>query len=263
MRRPAVAGQFYPKSKAALLRELERSFENLTIKEDESIKGVVCPHAGYMYSGRTAAHSYAVIPRAETYVILCPNHTGMGSAVSLSTDQWMTPLGTIDVDIEFARALPRHIIDVDEAAHIYEHAIEVQLPFLQYRFADGFRIVPICLGMQDQATAAEVGAEISEAVARTHRRVVVIASSDFTHYAPVEVATSNDHYVIDALLRADVSDFYRRLAERRASVCGYGAIGSMLYAVQPKSGELLHYSTSGDTTGDYAAVVGYAAIAMR
>lgn len=263
MRRAAVAGRFYPASPNSLLLELKRCFEGLPTGEDASIKGVVCPHAGYVYSGRTAAHAYAVLPHVDTYVIICPNHTGMGSGVALSTDTWSTPLGTVEVDEEFVRALPKSIIDLDESAHLYEHALEVQLPFLQYRFGDGFRIVPICLGMQDQETAAEVGAEIRDAIERTGRRVVVIASSDFSHYVPVEMASRNDRYVIEALLHADVEEFYRRLAESGASVCGYGAIASMLYAVQPESGELLDYSTSGDTTGDYVAVVGYAAIAMR
>ncbi|MHC1592537.1 MAG: MEMO1 family protein [Methermicoccaceae archaeon] len=263
MRRPAAAGRYYPKGKEALLLELKRCFEGLTIAQDLSIKGVVCPHAGYMYSGRTAAYSYALIPEAQTYVIFCPNHTGMGTAVSLSTEQWATPLGAVDVDMEFVKGLSMRTIEMDERAHQYEHAIELQLPFLQYRFGDAFKIVPICLGMQDETTAAEVGADVREAMESAEGRVVVIASSDFTHYEPVEVATNNDHYVIDALLRADVSEFYRRRAERMVSVCGYGAIGSMLYSVQPESGELLNYSTSGDTTRDYAAVVGYAAIAMR
>ncbi|MHC1601714.1 MAG: AmmeMemoRadiSam system protein B, partial [Methermicoccaceae archaeon] len=148
MRRPAAAGRYYPKGKEALLLELKRCFEGLTIAQDLSIKGVVCPHAGYMYSGRTAAYSYALIPEAQTYVIFCPNHTGMGTAVSLSTEQWATPLGAVDVDMEFVKGLSMRTIEMDERAHQYEHAIELQLPFLQYRFGDAFKIVPICLGMQ-------------------------------------------------------------------------------------------------------------------
>ena len=263
MRKPAVAGQFYPSSPERLKLELENCFEGLKIKEDKSVVGAVCPHAGYVYSGRTAAHSYAVIPHVETYVILCPNHTGYGSAVSLSTDTWLTPLGRLEVDMEFVDALPKHIIDLDEVAHLHEHSLEVQLPFLQYRFGGSFKIVPICLGLQDQETASEVGMEIREAIETTGRRVVVIASSDFTHYMPHEVAKKNDLYVIEAILNLDPDEFYRRLGEIGASVCGYGAIASMIYAVGDGRAELLDYSTSGEITGDYRSVVGYASIVVR
>jgi AmmeMemoRadiSam system protein B len=165
----------------------------------------------------------------------------------------------------FIKALPGRIIDMDESAHKYEHSIEVQLPFLQHRFGE-FGIVPICMGMQDEETAIEVGMEVAEAARRVNKKIVIIASSDFTHYMPDKTARENDAYYIQSILDMDVPGFYRRLSERNASVCGYGAIAAMLTAAKAlgaKKAALLKYSTSGDTTGDLAAVVGYAGIVVE
>lgn len=261
MRTPAVSGQFYPRGKNDLRSEISRCFANITSKE-RNVLGAVVPHAGYMYSGITAAHVYSVLPEADTYILIGPNHTGYGSPVSVSSETWSTPLGEVNSDLDLIKALPKRIIDTDESAHRYEHSLEVQLPFLQHRFRN-FRIVPICMGMQDEETALEVGEEISEAIRNVNRKVVIIASSDFSHYKPDKVAREDDAYFIEPILALDVKEFYRRLYEREASVCGYGPIAAMLSASKnlgAKHGSLLKYSTSGDTTGDFSAVVGYAGI---
>ncbi len=264
MRAPAVSGQFYPRGKNDLSREISRCFEKIEIKE-RPVLGAVVPHAGYIYSGQTAAHVYSVLPNADTFVLMGPNHTGHGSPVSVSSETWSTPLGEVNSDIEFIKALPKKIIDTDETAHRYEHSIEVQLPFLQYRFRD-FKIVTICMGMQDEETALEVGEEINKAVRKVNRKVVIIASSDFSHYKPDKVAREDDEYFIKSILAMDISGFYRRLFERNASVCGYGPIAAMLSASKnlgAKHATLLKYSTSGDLTADISAVVGYAGIIVE
>ncbi len=264
MRTPAVSGQFYPRSKNDLEKEISRCFAGVPSVEKD-VLGAVVPHAGYMYSGNTAAYVYSSLPKADTFVLLGPNHTGYGSPVSVSSETWSTPLGEVSSDREFIRALPRKIIDTDESAHKYEHSIEVQLPFLQHRFRE-FSIVAICMGMQDEKTALEVGMEVAEAARKVNKKVVIIASSDFTHYKPDKVARENDTYYIQSILDMDISGFYRRLHERNASVCGYGAIAAMLTATKnlgAKKATLLKYSTSGDTTGDLAAVVGYAGIIVE
>lgn len=264
MRAAAVSGQFYPRSKNDLGRELQRCFANAPSTERAAL-GAVVPHAGYMYSGSTAAYVYSVLPEADTFVILGPNHTGYGSPVAVSGETWSTPLGNVTPDIEFIRALPGRIIDLDESAHIYEHSLEVQLPFLQYRFKE-FKTVNICMGMQDEETAMDVGQEIAEAARKTGKKTVVIASSDFTHYAPDKVARENDAYFIEPILEMDIRGFYRRLHERNASVCGYGPVAAMLAATKgmgAKKATLLRYSTSGDVTGDTSAVVGYAGIIVE
>lgn len=264
MRAPAVSGQFYPRGKNDLGREISRCFEGIQVKERPVI-GAAVPHAGYVYSGRTAAHVYSVLPKADTFVLIGPNHTGYGSPVSVSSETWSTPLGEVESDVEFINALPKRIIDTDESAHRYEHSLEVQLPFLQHRFGD-FEIVTICMGMQDEETAIDVGTEISEAARKVNKKVVIIASSDFSHYKPDKVAREDDAYFIKSILAMDVSGFYRRLFERSASVCGYGPIAAMLTASMnagAKRATLLNYSTSGDTTGDTSAVVGYAGLIVE
>ena len=264
MRAPAVSGQFYPRNKNDLDREISRCFDSIEAGE-KPVLGAVVPHAGYIYSGNTAAHVYSMLPEADTFVLLGPNHTGYGSPVSVSSEKWSTPLGEVDSDIDFIKALPKRIIDTDETAHKYEHSIEVQLPFLQYLFHD-FKIVPICMGMQDEETALEVGMELTEAVRKVNKKVVIIASSDFSHYKPDNVAREDDAYFIRSIIDMDIPGFYRKLYERNASVCGYGPIAAMLTASKAlgaKKGTLVKYSTSGDITGDLAAVVGYAGIIVE
>jgi len=264
MRAPAVSGQFYPRSKNDLDREISRCFAGVPSVERD-VLGAIVPHAGYIYSGNTAAYVYSALPRADTYVLLGPNHTGHGSPVSVSGETWSTPLGEVSSDSEFIKALPKRIIDLDETAHKYEHSIEVQLPFLQHRFPD-FRIVAVCMGMQDEETALDVGMELAEAVRKVRKKIVIIASSDFTHYRPDKTARENDAYYINSILELDIPGFYRKLYERNASVCGYGPIAAMLTATKAlgaKKATLLKYSTSGDTTGDLSAVVGYAGIIVE
>ena len=264
MRAPAVSGQFYPRSKNELSREISRCLSGIRLPE-RAVLGAVVPHAGYVYSGSTAAYVYSVLPGADTFVMLGPNHTGYGSPVSVSSETWSTPLGEVVSDTEFIRALPRRIIDIDESAHRHEHSLEVQLPFLQHRFK-GFSIVHICMGMQDEETAMDVGSEIAEAVRKTNKKTVIIASSDFTHYRPDKMARDNDAYFIESILDLDIPGFYRRLQERNASVCGYGPIAAMIAATRSlgaKKATLLKYSTSGDVAGDVSAVVGYAGIIVE
>ena len=265
MRQTTVAGQFYPRSPKDLKKELSRCFKDIEIKPRDII-GAVVPHAGYVYSGEVAAHAYALLPEADTYVFFGPNHTGYGSAVALSQDTWVTPLGVVDTDRELGKLLAGSIADYDEVAHRFEHSIEVQIPFLQHRFAEGFKVLPICMGLQDEETAVEVGLEVARAAKASGKKVVFIASSDFTHYQSAEKASDNDHYLIDPVIKMDIPEFYRRREERNITACGFGPIAATIAA----SGEhgagkasLLKYATSGDVTGDRSQVVGYAAIVFE
>ena len=259
MRPAAVAGQFYPGSGA----ELEHQLDEMLHPESEiAVLGAVVPHAGYIYSGHVAAAVYSCLPKAETFVIIGPNHQGMGSPVALSRDSWKTPLGVVETDRDMADALAGSIIDHDETAHIYEHSIEVQLPFLQRRFS-GFKILPICMGLQDEETALEVGREIASASQRIGRRCITIASSDFTHYEPQERARSVDSKLLEAILNMDVPELYSRVHRYDATACGYGPIAATITAASglgAKAGRLLAYATSGDVSGDYHQVVGYGAV---
>jgi AmmeMemoRadiSam system protein B len=171
-------------------------------------------------------------------------------------------LGVVEPDLELAEALAGTIIDQDEVAHLQEHSIEVQIPFLQTRF-QGFRILPIAMGLQDMETAVEVGEELGKAIQKLNRNCLVIASSDFTHYESQEVARKVDAQLIEAILNMDVPELYARVYRYNASACGYGPIAATITAsaiLGAESGKLLRYATSGDATGDYSQVVGYGAI---
>jgi MEMO1 family protein len=259
MRSPAVAGQFYPRSEADLMHQLG---EMLPPVKEIPVLGAVAPHAGYIYSGKVAAEVYSHLPKKDTYVILGPNHHGLGSPIALSRDSWRTPLGIARPDLELADALTGTIIDNDEVAHLSEHSIEVQIPFLQARFND-FMILPISMGLQDLETAVEVGEELGKAIKKLNRDCIVIASSDFTHYEPQDVARKVDAQLIESVLNMDVPELYSRIYRYEASICGYGPIAATITAAAllgATSGKLLSYATSGDVSRDYSQVVGYGAI---
>ena len=273
MRRPAVAGAFYEATRGKLIAQLEECFAGVSEEEgvDERIIGAVVPHAAYVYSGGVAAHVYAKLPHASTFIILGPKHKhyGTGSLIAASKETWMTPLGSVEVDTAFLDALPRQIIDFDETAHIHEHSIEVQLPFLQFRF-DTFRFVPICMALSDEDTAREIGEDLADTIARFHhndrdKKFILIASSDFTHYEPDHIAREKDEAVIEAITELDIGKFYNRIFARNSSACGVGPIASVMYAAKKlgaKHGQLVKYATSGDVTGDRASVVGYGGIVI-
>ena len=280
IRRPNVASQFYEGNAGALKAQITSCFLH-TIgpgklpqvnfhSHPREIMGLICPHAGYMYSGPVAAHSFyelALDGKPDTVVLLGPNHTGYGSALSLMREGiWRTPLGDVGVDSALADAILHEtkLVDVDELAHRYEHSIEVQLPFLQFLFGDAFKIVPICFLMQDFDSAVEVGRALEEALDATN--TVVIASSDMTHYEPARVAAAKDHAALKAVTDLDAKSFYETVENQNITACGYAPITSLItYAkgVQVKEARILSYHNSGDITGDHSSVVGYAAVSFR
>ena len=278
IRKPAVAGTFYESDPDSLKMQIEWCFKHQlgpggipgTIGSKGQLKGVIVPHAGYMYSGPIAAHSYAEIALdgfPETFVILCPNHTGMGSGVSTTADsKWETPLGQVEVDIEFRDELLRQtsIIDMESSAHIQEHSCEVQIPFLQYLSHNSgakFKIVPICLWMQDLKTAAEIGNAMAKVSGKLSRKMIAIASTDFTHYKPYNIAYQTDKQVLEAIESLDEKMMMQRVSDLNVTMCGYGPVAATLVYVKKmgaRKAEVLKYATSGDITGDHSAVVGYA-----
>jgi AmmeMemoRadiSam system protein B len=171
-------------------------------------------------------------------------------------------LGVASPDLELADALAGTIIDYDEVAHLHEHSIEVQIPFLQARFQN-FKILPIAMGLQDEETAVEVGEHLGKAIHKLNRSCTIIASSDFTHYEPQEAARKTDAQLIEAILNMDVPELYARVYRYNATACGYGPIAATITAARmlgASSGKLLRYATSGDVSRDYSQVVGYGAI---
>lgn len=231
--------------------------------------GLVSPHAGYMYSGPVAAHGFAQMAqdgKPSSIVIIGPNHSGAGSGVSIMTSgKWQTPLGEIQIDEALSGAIKRasDIIDTDVVAHAYEHSLEVQLPFLQHLFNAKFKIVPICMMLQDERTSKEVGDAIAGASAG--KDVAIIASTDFTHYEPQRSAVEKDHKAMDKILALDAAGLVRTVEEEAITMCGYGPVSAMLQAAKKlgaKKAKLLKYATSGETAGPMAQVVGYGSIAI-
>jgi len=222
-----------------------------------------------MYSGPVAAHGYhhlAQDGKPDLVVIFGPNHQGIGSGLATMTEgAWRTPLGDVEVDTETATTIAREsgIIDVDEVAHVREHSIEVQLPWLQYLYGSRFRFVPICFLMQDFESSREVGLAVAKAL--KNKNALVIASTDMTHYEPQKSAETKDKAIIEAVLQLDERKLYSEVEGRRVTMCGYGPVVAAITAAKEmgaKSGKLMCYKTSGDVVGDYSAVVGYASIIL-
>ena len=194
--------------------------------------GLICPHAGYVYSGPVAASSFyelAIDGKPDTIVLLGPNHTGYGSGLALMREGiWRTPLGDVEVDSEISDAIlhETNMVDVDEVAHRYEHSIEVQLPFLQFLYGNSFKIVPICYLMQDYESAIEVGRALTEALNATN--TVVIASSDMTHYESAKTAGAKDHAALKAVTDLNAKRFYEIVETQNITACGYAPITSLI-----------------------------------
>jgi AmmeMemoRadiSam system protein B len=250
---------FYPRDPSHLEQLLEKFFSGT--RPEGAPLGIVSPHAGYIYSGQVAAHAFGSIAPgfSGTFVVIGPSHRGYINCVS--TIPWETPLGVVDTDTEFLEALD---IGTDEISQRDEHSLEVQVPFIKYRFPRA-RIAPVMMGQQDYTSAMRLSEKIGEAIKQTKRDVRIVASSDFSHYVPEQKAKSDDLYAIEPLLTLDTKEFYRRIEERRVTACGYGPVAAMVTACKnlgAKSAQLIRYATSGDVTGDRREVVGYAAITV-
>jgi len=265
-RRPIVAGQFYPGSAAQLRTMIEQMVDDNAVRED--VIGLVSPHAGYPFSGPVAGATISRVKFKDTFIIIGPNHTGRGKPLSImSRGKWATPLGEVEIDAELGERLlaVADCLQEDEDAHQFEHSIEVQLPFLQY-FQKDVKIVPIVLSYASGDVYKDFGKYIARAVKDLNREVVIISSSDMTHYEPQEVARHKDEQAIEAILDLDEDELLRRVDELDISMCGYAPTVSLISAAKEfgaKSAELVKYQTSGDVTGDYSGVVGYAGIIIK
>jgi AmmeMemoRadiSam system protein B len=227
--------------------------------------GCVVPHAGYMYSGHVAGAVYARLALPERFIILCPNHTGMGRPLAIMSEgAWDTPLGQAEIDHELALELRNAFpaISEDASAHRAEHALEVQLPFLQ-ALRKKFKFVPITVGVGDYEPLAELGEAMARVVAAHDDKVLIIASSDMNHYESDAVTRVKDHKAIEPILKLDPKGLFDVVVKEDISMCGYGPAVAMLTAARrlgAESAELIKYATSGDVSGDRDAVVGYAGV---
>ena len=275
VRKPAVAGQFYPSDPKELSTLIDECYAHRLGpgKEPPASPGkaetvaVVCPHAGYIYSGPVAAHSFlhvSSLPNPELIVLVGPNHYGIGSGVSTFAEgEWETPLGRVRVDSKAARDLAddAEIVTIDPDAHRLEHSLEVQLPFLQRIYGERVPILPVSLIFQDVDTTMALSAALAKVV--RGRRVVLLASSDFTHYEPAAAARKKDTALIERMLEMDLDGFYSTLERLNVTACGFGAMATIMetaWSLGLRKAELLKYASSGDTSGDNLQVVGYGAL---
>lgn len=281
-RTPAVAGIFYEMDKEELARQLEECFLGPLGPQEAPeahspstgrIKGLICPHAGYLYSGPAAAHSYAALARdglPQTAVIIGPNHYGSGAPIAISPhSSWSTPLGTLERDDEIAHEILRgcEFVREDERPHSREHSIEVQLPFLQYIGGGEVRIVPIAISLLSEDDAYIAVSQLGPAIAAAlqGKSAVIIASTDFSHYETSSRARSLDALAMEQILRLEPQSLLRTVHDNQISMCGATGVAIMLEAARQmgaNTAEQLAYYTSGDVSGDHTQVVGYGAVSV-
>ena len=274
LRRPAVAGTWYPADPSRLAADL-RSYlaaadtgpGDRTVPNDATLIALVAPHAGLMYSGPVAAHAYRLL-RQRTFdaiVLVGPSHYVAFDGVSVwPTGAFATPLGNLPIDERLATAIAAACSDVVERsdAHAREHSLEMQLPFLAY-LAPGVPIVPLVMGHQTRATADALG----DALAQTlrGRRALLVASSDLSHFFDARTAAALDRDVIGDIDRLDTEGLMSRLERRPEHACGGGPIVSVLRAAHTlgaSASRVVRYADSGDISGDKQSVVGYLAAAV-
>ncbi|MFP3261474.1 MAG: MEMO1 family protein [Nitrososphaeria archaeon] len=275
VRKPAVAGYFYPSEKNELISLIEETFRSKDLgpgllpplNEQKNVLGYLVPHAGYEYSGYIAAHAYleiSALPEGSTFIILGPNHYGIGSPLALPQSEiWETPLGQVKVDTSLRNEImsEKSIIDMDDGAHWREHSIEVQIPYLQYVKKD-FKILPISMTLMEKEYAVEV-AEIIYKKIKEKKNYYIIASSDLTHYEPAESVNRKDEIAIKAITNRNLDELYMVLRKYDITMCGYGPAAVLMHLsnlLGYDKVKLLKHANSGDVTGDYSSVVGYASI---
>ncbi len=273
LREMGFAGTFYVTSAAVLRKSISEMLNSANVFEGPNDGlAYVSPHAGHKYSGKIAAATYKSISlnkhaeKGTTFVIIGPNHTGLGSAVSVSMANWRTPFGDITNDIELSEEICRYRgIEPDEIAHVDEHSIEVQLPFLKYIAPDS-KACFICMMDQDIETCKLLERAISESAKKLDRKTIIIASSDMDHYEPEKVAMRKDFEVFRYLTKMEPEEFNLSVEKAQDSICGYGPITTaMMFSKRNggKKGEIICYGNSGAETGDHKSVVSYASIVFH
>jgi len=287
LRSPAVAGRFYPGRADELLRAVQNYISTPNAVESRPVAafGCIAPHAGYIYSGSVAGAVYSQLDIPASCVILGPNHTGKGHPLAImASTTWQTPLGEVTPDRELGAQLLRRfpLMAEDSAAHRSEHAIEVQLPFLQVRSQAQHKsqhkpehkserpeskIVPIAIGTSDFDVLSEMGRALADVIAERqkdrHEKVLMVASSDMNHYESDRITRVKDRMAIDRVLALDARGLWEVVMREDISMCGFCPTVVMLTAAKllgATAATLIKYATSGEVSGNYDSVVGYAGI---
>lgn len=265
IRKAFVAGQFYEAEPLSLQRHIERYVLNTPKQE---VIGLMAPHAGYIYSGSVAGAVYSSVVIPESLIILGPNHTGIGSAVSVYPEGvWETPLHNFEIDSELADKIMQNCehCSYDATAHYYEHSIEVHLPFIAY-FRKDTKIVPIAIMKASLQDCAEIGNSLAKVLKDYDKKTLIISSSDMSHYVTDEQARKLDAMAIAKILELDPVGLYTVVAQQRITMCGVFPTVTMLFASKAlgaTKSSLIKYATSAETSGDYRHVVGYAGVIVQ
>ncbi|MCX8026972.1 MAG: AmmeMemoRadiSam system protein B [Thermodesulfovibrionales bacterium] len=265
LRRPFVAGQFYESNPTLLKKQIQRYVTDEKDKTD--VKAIVSPHAGYIFSGSVAGAVYSRINFPDTFIILSPNHTGLGAMVSVFSEGiWDIPLHNFEIDEDLAKSILKKnaICKSDFNAHLYEHSIEVQLPFIAY-FSKSVRIVPITIMKLPLKECIALGKDIANAIKESGKKVVVVASSDMSHYVTDEVARNLDNLAIQEILNLNEKGLYDVVSNKNISMCGVIPVTTTIACAKELGANqttLVKYATSAEVSGDYRHVVGYAGIMM-
>jgi hypothetical protein len=280
IREPAAIG-FYPGNKERLVKMIENCFLNKEIGPNElpdkdkkpsrkkTIYGLICPHAGYIYSGPVAAHAYLEQykdGKPEFFVILGPNHTGIGQLISVYPGgKWKTPLGEAPVPKEIVDQITEEAyFTPDERGHMREHSIEVHVPFLQYLYGPEIPIIPICIKRQTKDMSVRIGNVLSDVLADYD--YCLIASTDLTHQESKSSAYDKDQKVIDHIKNLNPSALFDTVMQEHITMCGPGPVSAVLTAGLHNgvtSATILKYATSAAVTGDESAVVGYVSAILK
>jgi MEMO1 family protein len=266
IRPPAVSGRFYPSDKQKLALEIEQYTPNTG--EKIFARGCVVPHAGYMYSGHVAGAVYSAIEIPARCILLGPRHFPGGEEAAIISDgSWRTPFGDAEIELELAAELKRAcpLLREDRVAHQREHSLEVQIPFLQ-QLAANLRFVPVVLATQRYQDLEALGHALTKVIAAHPEPVLLIASTDMNHYESDAITRVKDHKAIERILTLDPRGLYDTVRSEGITMCGYAATVAMLVAMRDlgaKDAAVIRYATSGDVTGDWDEVVGYAGIVIR
>ena len=267
LRQPAVAGSFYP----GIKEDLERKVAGYISGDHQPEKaiGAVMPHAGYMYSGAVAGETAAAISIPREVIILGPNHTGMGASVSVFPGgAWRMPFGDVPVNDELAALIVNgsELTIADEIAHVREHSLEVILPFLYYAGGQDLSFVPITLSRISRDECQALGEALARVINNRDEEILIVSSSDMTHYESHDSAKVKDSDAIARILDVDPDGLIEVVSRQGITMCGIVPTAVMLYAalaLGATQARLVRYATSGEVSGDYDKVVGYAGIIVQ
>ena len=266
-RQPAVAGTFYPAEPDELTRDLRQLFRGPEAVPGPRALALMVPHAGYIYSGGVAAATYSAAVLSRRIVILGPNHTGAGEPIAVFDEgAWDFPFGEVPIDKPLARALLARYPNArsDARAHLKEHSLEVQVPFLMH-LLESISLVPVCVGTLRLPSLLDLGRALADAIREAEGEVLIVMSSDMSHYIPAAEAEKLDRMALERVLAIDPEGLHRVVLEHQISMCGIAPTVAGLEAARclgAREARLIAYANSGDRSGDFESVVAYAGVAV-